>query len=310
MVTRRELLFATAAAPLIAAETKIKPIDISRISAFSDELARSPADAIAFAHKYGMQWLDLRGVPGAREHYATMDEDKLKAATKELADNGIRCSQLAAGLLKFSLPGTTPLRRTPETPEAKQKREARDVVQFEKRMDDLRKAIINAHILGAKRIRVFAFSRVEDPAAIFPRIADIIGPMADLALKEGVQLQIENEASCNVATCAELVAMGKLVPSKGFAFNWDTMNGGIREVAFPDGYNLLPKDRIGNVHMKGMVLLDYPTKQDWVAIMKQMAKDGYKNNFCLETHINIGGPEQIPASHKSMEAIQKVLAQL
>ncbi len=306
MVTRRQLLLSAAALPALAA--KSKPVDITRISAISDELARSQAASIDFAKQYGMSHLDLRGVPGAKVSYWSMPEAELRVAAKEFVANGIKIDHLAASLLKFSLPGTDPLRKTPESPEARQKRIDRDSASFERRMEDLRRCIQSAHILGAKSIRVFAFSRIQDPVPLLPRIADIIGPMAELAAKEGVQLTMENEASCNVATCSEAAAMAKLIPGKGFGLIWDTMNGGVREVAFPDGYQLLPKARIANVHMKGRTLLDEPTKQDWTAIFRQLAKDGYAGNFCLETHIDIGGPGQIPASHASMKAIQKYLA--
>jgi sugar phosphate isomerase/epimerase len=107
-----------------------------------------------------------------------------------------------------------------------------------------------------------------------------------------------------------MAALAKLLPAKAFGLNWDTLNGGTREVAFPDGYNLLPKERIGNVHIKGRAVLDGPQKLDWLAIFRRMAKDGYTGQFGLETHIDIRGPGQIPASHQSMEAIIKVLDQL
>ena len=68
----------------------------------------------------------------------------------------------------------------------------------------LNKAILAAHILGVKGIRVFAFSRVEEPESVLPKIAEVLQEMAKVAEKEGVQLLIENEASCNVGTSAEL----------------------------------------------------------------------------------------------------------
>ena len=125
-----------------------------------------------------------------------------------------------------------------------------------------------------------------------------------------MQLLVENEASCNVATCAEMATIAKLIPSKAFGLNWDILNGGVKEVPFPDGYNLLPKNRIGNVHIKGRSVLEGPQKQDWAAIFRQTAKDGYKGHYGLETHIDIGKPGQIPASHQSMEAIVQILERL
>jgi len=288
----------------------VQAVDITRISAISDEVGRSPEEAIAFAKKYGLKWLELRGVPGGRVSYPYLSDAEIKDAKKQLDDNGIGVSFLDAGLYKISLPGTTPVRRTPESPEARKKREERDLAAFERRMEDLKRAIHAAHLLGVDKVRVFAFSRVEDPMALMPRIAETLAPLVEYAAQEKVYLLLENEGSCNVATCAEMAALAQRIPSPWFGLNWDTLNGGSREIAFPDGYNLLPKHRIMNVHIKGRAVLDGPQKQDWVAIFRTMARDGYQHKFGLETHIDIGGPGQVPASHQAMQAIHEILKQL
>jgi sugar phosphate isomerase/epimerase len=306
-MTRRELL--ASAVAVGALQAKPKKVDISRISAISDEIARTPADAIAFAKKYNMRWLELRGVPGGKTDYPNLPPDQLKQAAKEFKDNGIGISYLDAGLYKFPIPGTEVVRRTKETPEQKKRREERDAARFEKRMDDLRKAIDCANALGCRKVRIFAFSRVAEPMKVLPRVAEIFGPMVELAAKEKVRLLVENEGSCNVATCAELAEMARLIPSKWFGLNFDILNGmGQKEEPFPYGYNLLPKKRLGNIHIKGRSVLDGPQKQDWAAIFKAAAKDGYQEEFGLETHIF--GAGQIQASHDSMREIVRVLATL
>lgn len=293
---------ALAAAPLYA---KPRRVDRTRISAITDEIARSPADAIAFIRQYGLNLVELREVPGGRGSYEALPEADLKAAAQEFASNGIRVSYLDAGLFKFSMPGTEPVRRTPETDAARQRRLARDGELFERRMEHISRAIRAAKILGTDKVRIFTFSRVQDPLKLLPRVAQVFEPMVKMAGKAKVRLLVENEGSCNVATCAELAALMKLLPSKWIGINWDTLNGGSREKAFPDGYNLLPKNRIGNVHIKGRSVLDGPQKQDWAAIFATMAKDGYRGSFGLETHIF--GETQIQSSHASMKEILRVL---
>ena len=139
----------------------------SRISAISDEIATSPDEAIAFTKKYGLQWLELRSVPGNKaSNYFYMDPEELKPHARQFSDNGIRISYLDTFLLKFGLPGTEPVLRKPETPEAREQRQSREKAMFERRMDDLRKCIVSAHILGAVNVRVFTFLRVTDPLAL------------------------------------------------------------------------------------------------------------------------------------------------
>jgi sugar phosphate isomerase/epimerase len=303
VITRRDLLATALATAKLQAANRI---DRSRISAISDEIARSPEGAIAFVKQYGLRWLELRAVPGGKNNYEFLPEPELRAAAQQFRDNGIRISYLDASLLKFPLPGTELVRRKPESEEARKKREARDAAQFERRMEDLQQAIRAAHILGADKIRVFTFSRVQDPIALLPRVAQILEPMVTLAAKERVSLLVENEGSCNVATCAELAALMKLVPSKWLGVNWDTLNGAAyNEVPFPDGYRLLPKPRIGNVHIKGRAVLQGPQRQDWAAIFKALAGDGFRGCCGLETHIF--GETLIEASHASIKEILRIL---
>ena len=299
--TRRSLLASTLAAPLWA---KKNHIGRDRISTITDENAKSPAEALAFVKQYGLQWVELRNVPGDKKHYIQLTEPELKQAAKEFKEAGVRVSFLNSGLLKFVLPGTEQARRRPETPEAKAKRMANDQRQFDGRMEELDRSIRAAHILGTDKIRVFAFMRVEDPMALLPRIAEVIAPMAKVAEREGVQLLVENESACNVGTCAELAAMMKLIPSKALNLNWDPLNGlHVKEEPFPTGYHLLPKKRIQNVQIKGKSILAGPEKLDWAGIFNALEKDGYTGQVGLECHIF---ERLVEASHDSMKEILRV----
>jgi L-ribulose-5-phosphate 3-epimerase len=304
MLSRRELLASALAAPALLAKNKIGH---SRISAISDEIARSPEDAIAFAHRYGLKWLELRDIPGHKgETYFLAEEDFLKRAARQFTDAGVGISFLNTNLLKFGLPGTEPVRRTPEAAEAREKRLAREAARFEQREQDLRKCIRSAQILGCRYLRVFTFSRVAEPETVFPRAAEVINTFSQIAEAEGVQLLVENETSCNVAKCSELAAFLKLVPSRAVGINWDVMNGqSMKETPLPDGFSLLPASRIHNVQIKGRTILDYPEKLDWAAIFKTLDQADYKDNVGLETHIF--GEIQVAKSHESMQAILKIV---
>jgi sugar phosphate isomerase/epimerase len=306
MITRRGFVASAVSASALGGKS-LPPVDRSRISAITDEIARSPQAAIEFLKQYGLRLAELREVPGGKGTYDEgLSETQLRTAAKELQDAGIKVSFLDAGSMKYYLPGTEPPRRRPESDEARAKRAAAAGAEFERRMDHIRKSITAAKILGANKVRVFAFGRVAEPLALLPRIAQVLEPMVELAAKEKIQLLVENEASCNVATAAEAAALMKLMPSKWIGINWDIEGGiGQKEKAFPDGYNLLPKNRIGNVHIKGRSVLDYPDRQNWRAIFDAMTKDGYTGNFGLETHIF--GEGQIQASHDSMKEILRIL---
>jgi L-ribulose-5-phosphate 3-epimerase len=282
-------------------------ISHSQISAITDEIARSPEGAIAFAHQYGLKHLELRGVPGARgKDYYFMSDAEARIAAKQFAENGVRISFLNTNLLKFPMPGTEPARRRPEDDAAREARLARERVRFEQRESDLMKCIRSAQIFECPYVRVFTFSRVAAPQNLYPRIAEVLNSFARIAEREGIKLLVENETSCNVATCAELAALLKMVPSKAIGLNWDVDNGrAMGEEPLTQGYPLLPKKRIHNIQIKGRSILDYPQKLDWAAIFDALANDGYKDCAGLETHIF--GETQVQKSHESMAAILKIV---
>jgi sugar phosphate isomerase/epimerase len=304
---RREFLATVASAPLLTAKSQF---DMSRIAVLTDEVARTPQGAIDFAKKYGVTWLELRGVPGRKPggHYGHLPEAELKQAMKEFNDNGLKVSFLNTGFFKITLPGTEPVFRRPETPEARERRLARSKSEFENRKERLLEAVRSAHIFGVDKMRVFTFLRVEKPESVFQQVADVIGEMAQIASKEGVKLAVENEGACNVVTCSELASFIKLLPEKSVGINWDPFNGvSFKEVPFPDGYKLLPKKRIWNVQMKGHSLLDPERKLDWRSIFATLDEDGYKGKAGLETHYFDG--TLIEKSHASLQEIRRILTE-
>ena len=305
MMTRRELLVGTLTAASLPAKSKI---DRSRISAITDEIGKTPEQAIAFAKQYDLQFLELRNVPGGKE-YSFLPEEQVKQAAAQFAENGLRVSFMNSSLLKFGWPGTDPVRRRSETEEVRARRLQSESERFARRMDDLRTAIRNCHILGVDLLRVFAGSRVAEPEKLYPRIVDVLGEMALVAEKEKIRLLIENEGSCNIGTSAELAQVLKLLPTQWIGINWDSLNGlALKEVPFPDGYDVLPKNRILNVQIKGKTVLDYPEKLDWKLIFQTLEKDGYQGKIGLETHIF--GEGQIAASHNSMREILRIIQEL
>ncbi len=307
-MNRRRFLATTIAAaiPVSAAPRRI---DMSRVSAITDEVARTPADAIRFAHEFGLQWLSLRDTPSPpgpqRIPYHTLEPAMLKQVMDEFKDAGIKIAFLDTPFLKFDLPGTTPKRSRPEEPAAKEARLAKAQASFDNRLADLRLGIRASHAFDCPLLRIFTFTRVAEPETIFPRIADVIGELAAVAEKEGIKLLIENEASQNAGTSAETAKLLKLLP-RNVGINWDSLNGlPLGEKPFPDGYESVQKDRIWNVHVKGKSLLDYPEHQDWPAILAALERDGFTGRLELETHIF--GDQQVAASHASMVEIKRLL---
>jgi sugar phosphate isomerase/epimerase len=307
-MTRRELL-AAAAAAACAPGLRARGFDKSRISAITDEIGLTTDDAIAFAHKYGLTNVEIRNRMESKKEYYLLPEAEIKTDALRFQKEGLKVSFINTGLLKFTWPGTEPVRRRTETPEAREKRLAAEKARWERRLDDLHAAIRCAQIMGCDKVRVFTGSRIEDPKSVYPRIAEVIGSeMAAVAEKEKVFLLIENEGSQNVATSQEIDDILKLIKSKWVGFNWDPHNAYGKE-NYMEGYAVLPKSRMMNVQVKGKgVMPSSPEKEDWRAIMLALEKDNYKYKIGLETHIFDG--TLIAAAHTSMEEIMRIVSSL
>jgi sugar phosphate isomerase/epimerase len=128
---------------------------------------------------------------------------------------------------------------------------------------------------------------------------------AEKAENSGITLLLENEAACNTATGAEAARVLSEVKARNFMLNWDPGNAAAAgEAPYPDGYALLPKDRIGHCHCKDAVKT--PSKPeptdwaamgagfiDWVGQFRALKVDGYHDAVSLETHWRgAGTPEE------------------
>jgi sugar phosphate isomerase/epimerase len=307
-MTRREIVAAASAAAFAARLRARGHWDKSRISAITDEIGTSTDESIAFAHQYGLQFVELRNPPGNKKEYFALTEPEIKADAVRFQKEGLKISFLNTSLLKFTWPGSEPAHQRPEDPDVREKRLAAEKARWDRRMDDLHLIIRCAQIMGCDKARVFTGERVADPKTMYQRIADAIGEMALTAEREKIYLLIENESTQNIGTSPELADIMKLIPSKWVGYNWDPFNAYQynKEIAYPDGYNALPKSRMLNIQVKARgVMPDSPEKEDWKGIMVALEKDGYKGKIGLETHTPMS--TRIQDAHASMEEILRIV---
>jgi sugar phosphate isomerase/epimerase len=293
------------AAQTAAASPRINP---GRISAISDEIAMSPEEAIAFAHHFGLRWLELRDTPALPTQgkpYFFLPEEELRPAAKAFKDGGIKISFLNTNLCKNALPDTIPANWKKHDDDWRAKRTEAAKQEYEERFTRLDKCLRAAEAFACPYIRIFAFLRVENPAAVYQRVANIVGEMAERTRKAGFLLLVENEPSCNVGNSAEIAEFLKLLPEKTIGFNWDARNcTGLGEIPFPDGYNKLPKHRMKNAQIKGHDILDLDKPVDWAPIFAAMDADGFAGQIGLETHYFDG--TKLERSHLAMDKILKL----
>ena len=137
------------------------------------------------------------------------------------------------------------------------------------------------------------------------------------AAKKKMTLLLENEAECNTATGAEAARTLHDVQSPNFQLNWDPGNaadGG--EIAFPDGFQKLPKERIGHMHCKDVVRKADGTYEwaamgrgiiDYVGQFRALVQTGYRGTVSLETHWNGAGSTE-ESSRQSFAGMKEQLS--
>jgi hypothetical protein len=287
-VTRRELFVGGAAgASILWARNHW---DRSRISAITDEIGKSADDAADFAHEFGMQFVEVRNQPGSNREYASGREADMQADATHLLNGSVRVSVVSTSLLRFAWPGS----QTSPAPAAA------DQARWDRRMDDLRKALRCAQIMGADKLRIFAGARAADPSGMLQRTADAIAEMATESEKQKVTLLLENDPATNVADCAELAAVMKLVPSKWVGINWKPA---------PDGYALLPKKRILNVRAPaGSLAPGKAETVNWKTLLLALDKDGYAGRVTLET--GIAGSPGIAVARDSLDELMHIVREV
>jgi hypothetical protein len=90
-MTRRHLVAVLAAYPLLAAKSHIGK---NRVSAVTDEIGASQSEAVEFAKRFNLQWVELRKVPGTTKEFAALTSPELKRHAAELGENKLRVSLL------------------------------------------------------------------------------------------------------------------------------------------------------------------------------------------------------------------------
>jgi L-ribulose-5-phosphate 3-epimerase len=285
------------------------PTSPFRVSVINDEVSQDFGHACEVASReFGMQWIELRGM--WKKNILNLDSKEVADARRILDQYKLRVTDIASPLFKVDWAGA---------PRSKYSEHDDFHADFTFNQQDevLERAIELAKAFGTDRVRCFDFWRLEDQAPYRAAINEKLLEAANKAGKKGITLLLENDGGLNTATGAEAAKVLDAVKSPYFMLNWDPGNAAAwGEKAYPDGYNLLPKDRIGHCHCKDAVKsakgYDWAPMGkgivDWIGQFKALKRDGYHFAVSLETHWDGGGtPEE--SSRQSWAGMKKLLQQ-
>jgi sugar phosphate isomerase/epimerase len=312
--SRRSFLAGLAAAGVLAKEPRAALALAGcpfRLSVINDEISQDFDHACyVAAHDFGLQWIELRGMWD--KNITEIDAAQVDQARGILAKYNLRVTDIASPLFKTDWPGAPLSKESPHHD------------QFHADFDFKQQDALLEHCIGlaksfsTERIRCFDFWRLEDQKPYRNAINKKLGEAARTCAKHNLLLVLENEMACNTATGEEAAATLAAVTEPNFVLNWDPANAATfaGNVPYPDGYNLLPKHRIGHCHAKNVIRKEggkwewAPVGEgvvDWPGQLKALERDGYRYAVSLETHWRGAGTPEA-SSRISMKGLKDALA--
>ncbi len=291
------------ALPLPASSSRFK------LSIITDEISQDFGHALEVASKeFGLAHVELRGM--WNKNIINLDEKEIAEAKRLLEKFAVQVTDIASPLFKTDWPGAPVSTYSPKKPQF-----GADYT-FAQQAEVLERSIAAAKVLGTDRVRCFDFWRLEDPKPFREAIDAKLRDTAAQVAGKNITLLLENEFACNTATGAEAGRTLKAVQSPNLKLNWDPGNAAYRgEIAFPDGFAAIPKERIGHMHCKDVVRKADGTFEwaamgrgivDFVGQFRALAQAGYSGTMSLETHWRGAGTAE-ESSRQSMAGLKEQL---
>jgi len=282
---------------------------VFRLSVITDEISQDFGHACEVAaNEFGVGLVEIRGL--WNKNIVNLDDKEVAEVKRLLAKYDLKVTDIASPLFKVDWPGAPKSKYSPTGDAYKAS------FTFERQDEVLERATAMANHFGTNKIRLFDFWRLEDDKPYRKGMDEKLREFSDKAAKKNIVFVLENEYECNSATAAEAARTLKAVPNKNFFLNWDPGNAArLGDKVFPEGYAMLPKDRIGHMHLKdvqrtanggyawecmGRGIIDYAEQ------FRVMMRDGYRGTMSLETHWN-GAGNMEESSRQSMAGTKELL---
>lgn len=282
-----------------------------RLAVINDEISQDFERACwVAAREFGLEWIELRGM--WNKNISDLDSADVDRSRKILEKYSLRVTDIASPLFKTDWPGA------PQSKESPKRDQFHADFDFKHQDEVLERSIALAKSFRTDRVRCFDFWRLEDQKPYRDAINEKLRQASRACARHNLILLLENEMSCNTATGEEAAATLAAVTEPNFMLNWDPGNAATfpGNTPYPNGYDLLPKNRIGHCHCKDVKRPPDGKWEwapvgggvvDWVGQFRAFQRDGYHYAVSLETHWRGGGtPEE--SSRISMKGLKEALA--
>lgn len=280
-----------------------------KISVITDEMTQDFGRALEIAaREFGLGYVEVRSL--WNKNVINLDEKEIAEARRLLKKFGLQVTDIASPLFKTDWPGAPKSKYSPDQPQF-----GADYT-FAQQGEVLERSIAAAQALGTHRIRCFDFWRLDEAKPYRAAIDNKLRETASAVASKNITLLLENEFACNTATGTEAARTLQAVPSPNFQLNWDPGNAAYRgEVAYPDGFQSLPKERVGHMHCKDVVRTPHGS-YEWAAMgrgiinyagqFRALLQMGYSGTMSLETHWRGAGSAE-ESTRQSMAGMKELL---
>jgi len=280
-----------------------------KLSVITDEITQDFGHALEIASKeFGLTYVELRTL--WNKNIINLDEKETAEVRRLLGKFSLQVIDIASPLFKTDWPGAPTSKFSPKTPQF-----GADYT-FAQQGEVLERSIAIAKALGTDRVRCFDFWRLDDPKPFRDSMDSKLRDTAAQVASKKITLLLENEFACNTATGAESARTLQAVQSPNLKLNWDPGNAAYRgEIAFPDGFAKIPKDRLGHMHCKDVVREADGTFEwaamgrgiiDYIGQFRALVQAGYSGTMSLETHWRGAGSAE-ESSRQSMAGMKELL---
>jgi L-ribulose-5-phosphate 3-epimerase len=284
-----------------------------RVAVITDEITQDFGRALEIiSGDFGLHWAEIRGM--WNKNLLKLDAKEIDEARKLLEKYQVRVTDIASPLFKVDWPGAPTSKFSPR----------RDQFGadfgFAQQDEVLERSLELARAFNTDRIRCFDFWRLDDVKPYRDAINAKLQETTEKAGKKKVTLVLENEMACNTGNGEEAARTLAAVKSPYLMLNWDPGNAAmLGEKPYPEGYERLPKERIGHVHCK-----DIQKKKtgdgmewapmgggliDWAGQFRGLRRDGYHYAVSLETHWRGAGTPEA-STRQSMAGMKRLLEQV
>jgi L-ribulose-5-phosphate 3-epimerase len=278
----------------MVAPASTRPI---RLAAITDEFSPDVDVALDAMKSVGMTGIELRTIGG--RNIVDLSDSEVARIAAAAAAREMEIVSIASPLLKCVLPNGPPV----------DDRFQQDVFGSPFTFDDqprlINRVLQIARLTGARIVRVFSYWRTVDPPRCEERIVTALRALAEEGSRHGVTIGLENEYACNVGTAEESARLLKRLPHPNLQLIWDPANALILgDTPYPDGYQLLPRERVLHVHVKDCIVRDGravwgPIGEmgiDWRGQVRALKEDAYGGWLSLETHWKGPSGDKLEAS--------------